>query len=154
LTVRAVIDSTCLIALERIERIELIPKLFSPVFAPPVVIDEVGDAPDWLIAREVGNLTLLRALTAQLDLGESAVIAVSMELEGPVVILDDKKARRVARQMGLKVVGTVGLFLRAKEERLVSEVKPLLESLHQVGFRLSRDLEREALRLAGEENST
>jgi predicted nucleic acid-binding protein len=46
-------------------------------------------------------------LRTQLDEGESAVIALAAELENSVVVLDDKKTRRVARQMGLSVVGTV-----------------------------------------------
>jgi predicted nucleic acid-binding protein len=85
-----------------------------------------------------------------LDEGESAVIALAAELENPAVVLDDKKARRVARQMGLSVVGTVGLLLRAKREHMVPEVKSLLESLARTGFRLSKELHREAVRLAGE----
>jgi predicted nucleic acid-binding protein len=150
LTARAVIDSTCFIALERIDRLELIPRLFQKVHAPPAVVDEIAHAPDWLLVQGVSNTSLLKALRTQLDEGESAVIALAAELENPVVVLDDKKARRVARQMGMRVVGTVGLLLRAKREHMVPEVKSLLESLARGGFRLSKELHREALRLAGE----
>ena len=150
MTARAVIDSTCFIALEHIDRLALIPRLFQKVHAPPAVVDEIAHAPDWLLVQGVSNQSLLKALRTQLDEGESAVIALAAELEDPVVVLDDKKARRVARQMGLRVVGTVGLLLRAKREHMVPEVKSLLESLARGGFRLSKELHREALRLAGE----
>jgi len=119
---RAVIDSTCFIALEHIGRLELIPRLFQKVHAPPAVVDEIGRSPDWLLVQGVSNQSLLKALRTQLDEGESAVIALAAELENPVVVLDDKKARCVARQMGLSVVGTVGLLLRAKREHMVPEV--------------------------------
>ena len=153
MTARAVIDSTCFIALERIDRLELIPRLFQKVHAPPAVVDEIAHSPDWLLVQGVSNPSLVKALRTQLDEGESAVIALAAELENPVVVLDDKKARRVARQMGLRVVGTVGLLLRAKREHVVPEVKSLLESLERGGFRLSKELHREALRLAGEHTS-
>ena len=52
---RAVVDSTCLIALERIERLDLVPRLFSQVFAPPAVVAKFGETPDWLDVQEVVN---------------------------------------------------------------------------------------------------
>ena len=111
---RAVVDSTCLIALERIERLDLVPRLFSQVFAPPAVVEEFGETPDWLDVQEVVNRTLSEALRTQLGAGESEVIALSTELTDAVAVLDDKKARRVAHEMRLKVMGTVGLLLRSK----------------------------------------
>ena len=149
---RAVVDSTCLIALERIERLDLVPRLFSQVFAPPAVVEEFGETPDWLNVQEVVNRTLSEALRTQLGAGESEVIALSTELTDAVAVLDDKKARRVAHEMRLKVMGTVGLLLRAKQCDLLPELKPVLDNLEGVGFRLSDELLREALRLAKEED--
>ena len=88
MTARAVIDSACFIALERVERLELIPKLFQEVHAPPAVVDEIGHTPDWLRVQAVGNQSLLKALRTQLDEGESEVIALAAELENPIVVLD------------------------------------------------------------------
>ena len=67
-----------------------------------------------------------------------------------VLILDDKKARRVARQMGLKLVGTIGVLLQAKEHGAIPALQPLLAALQQAGFRMTAPLYTEALRLAGE----
>ena len=55
MTARAVIDSTCFIALEHIEPLELIPRLFQQVCAPPAVVEEIGGAPGWLLVQEVSN---------------------------------------------------------------------------------------------------
>lgn len=66
------------------------------------------------------------------------------------VILDDKKARRVARQAGLTVIGTLGVLLRAKRRGVVPTVGPPLTALQKAGFRMTRALYDEALRLAGE----
>ena len=146
----AVVDSTYLIGLERIERLDIVPRLFSQVSAPPAVVEEFGKTPDWLNVQEVVNRTLCEALRTQLGAGESEVIALSTEMTDVVVVLDDKKARRVAHEMRLKVMGTVGLLLRAKQRDLLPELKAVLDSLESVGFRLSEELLREALRLAKE----
>ena len=92
----------------------------------------------------------MEALKTQLDMGESAAIALAMELGDALVILDDKKARRIGRQMGLRVVGTLGVLLRAKQSGAVPAVGPVLAALQQRGFRLTPALYQEALRLAGE----
>ncbi len=64
-----------------------------------------------------------------------------------------KKARRVARQMGLKVIGTVGVILRAKQKGVIAAIRPVLIALGERGFRMAPALYGEALRLAGEETS-
>ena len=126
--------------------------MFSEVLATPAVAEEFGETPDWLKVQNVVNRTLSEALQTQLGAGESEVIALSTELTDVVAVLDDKKARRVAHEMSLKVMGTVGLLLRAKQHDLLQELKPVLDSLEGVGFRLSRELLREALRLAKEDD--
>jgi predicted nucleic acid-binding protein len=73
-----------------------------------------------------------------------------MELENVLLILDDKKARRVAQQLDLKVIGTVGMLLRGKRQGVISEIKPLIMALLQAYFRISERLVREALRLSEE----
>ena len=153
MSLEAAVDSTCLIGLERIQQLDLLPKLFTHVYAPSVVLAELGHSVEWLIVREVSNDSLLRALSTQLGAGESAVIALATEIQNAVAILDDKKARRVAREMGLRMMGTVGLLVKAKREGVFSQLTPLLQDLDRVGFRLSAELHREALRLAGEEGS-
>jgi len=67
--------------------------------------------------------------------------------------LDDKKARRIARQIGLQVIGTVGVLLRAKREGVIAAIQPILAALQEAGFRMSDGLYAETLRLAGEDPS-
>lgn len=124
MTDQAVCDSTCLIALEGIGQLSILPKVFQRLYAPPEVISELGASFDWLIGKEVANIPLMQALRTQLDVGESAAIALAKELGDVLVILDDKKARRVGRQMGLRVVGTVGVLLRAKHSGAIPAVAP------------------------------
>ena len=59
------------------------------------------------------------------------------ELTDVVTVLDDKKARRIAHEMKLEVKGTLGLLLIAKQQGNLSELKPILASLDNAGFRLA-----------------
>lgn len=91
----------------------------------------------------------MTALQLLVDEGEAAAIALAAEL-GWHVVLDDRKARRIARQMGLKVIGTIGVLVKAKQAGIIPTIMPLLEALGTAGFHLSAPLKSEALRLAGE----
>ncbi len=150
MTVKAVTNSTCLIGLERIERLDILPQVFDTVFAPPAVAKEVRTSLDWLRVQAVANPSVTIALRTQMDEGEAEAIALALELENVLLILDDKKARRVAQQMGMKVIGTVGMLLRAKRQGVIAEVKPILLKLTEANFRISQGIIQEALRLSGE----
>ena len=150
MTLDAVSDSTCLIGLERIGRLDLLPQVFSVVFAPTMVAAEVQTPLTWLRVQPVKNLAVVASLKTQMDEGEAEAIALAMELDDVFLILDDKKARRVAGQLDLKVIGTVGMLLRAKRLGVITEIKPLLRALLESDFRISESLIQEALRLAGE----
>lgn len=143
-----VIDSTCLIGLDQIGHLKLLPDLFDPVVAPPEVERESGISPQWL-RIEVPNPVLVAALQANVDDGEAEAIALAAERQWRIV-LDDRKARDLAQRMGLTVIGTVGILVRAKRSGLIAWIKPLLDDLSRQGFRLSETLKREALLLVGE----
>jgi predicted nucleic acid-binding protein len=121
------------------------------VFAPPTVAAEVRREASWLTVQPVHNSAVVAALKTQMDSGEAEAIALAMELEDVFLILDDKKARRVAQQLGLKVIRTVGMLLRAKRAGVITSIKPLLTALGQADFRISDRIIQEALRLSGEQ---
>jgi predicted nucleic acid-binding protein len=83
------------------------------------------------------------------DDGEAEAIALAVERNWKIV-LDDRRARDLAQRMGLKMIGTVGILVRAKRSGLLPWISPLLNELTDKGFHLSEDLKREALRLVGE----
>ena len=146
----AVSDSSCLIALEKIGHLELLSKSFDAVNIPPTVQSELDREIKWLIITPVQNNAVVNSLKTQIDDGEAEAIALAMEMGNVYVVLDDKKARRIALQLGLKVIGTVGLILRAKKKGIIAEIKPILDALHEVDFRISDTLRQEALQLAEE----
>jgi predicted nucleic acid-binding protein len=144
-----VCDSTCLIALERSRRLELLPELFGEVFVPPAVAGEFGRDFAWLKVRKPADANHVAALKLQLDAGEAEAIALAKELDA-VVILDDLPARRVARMQQQQFVGLVRLLILAKTAGKLTAIRPAIESLRAAGFFMSDTLVAEALRLARE----
>ncbi|HEX5714983.1 MAG TPA: DUF3368 domain-containing protein [Thermoanaerobaculia bacterium] len=144
-----VCDSSCLIALERIGHLDLLPALFHPVQAPPAVHQEFGASPEWLRVEAPTDRALVTALGMLMDAGEAEAVALASE-RGWLIILDDRQARAVARRLDLQIVGTVAILVRAKKQGLIEAIGPLLDDLAENEFRIGEALRQEALRLAGE----
>ena len=144
-----VTDSTCLIGLERIGHLDLLPALFEPVIAPPGVHQEFGVPLPWLQMETPSDTVLIAALKILVDDGEAEAIALA-SARGHRIILDDRQARSVAKQLHLPIIGTIGVLLRAKRARLIVVLKPVLNDLEDSGFYVTDALKEEALQLAGE----
>lgn len=144
-----VLDSTCLIGLERLQRLDLLSALFDPIYVPPEVAREFGTVLPWFSVRAPSDRATLDALNMLVDAGEAEAIALARELAVKVV-LDDRKARAVGGRMGLSVLGTLGILVQAKRAGLVDAIRPLLERLESLGFHMSGGLKEEALRLVDE----
>jgi predicted nucleic acid-binding protein len=147
--IAAVLDCACLIGLERIGQLSLLPALLEPAIAPPAVIAEFGQRPPWLIEEEPADKGMIAALKLIVDHGESEAITLAYERHLRLIV-DDRKAREAAQRLGIPVTGTVGLLLKSKQAGLVPSIRPLLDALDQHQFRISSALRAEALRLAGE----
>jgi predicted nucleic acid-binding protein len=163
----AVSNASPLIALDMIGIADLLAHLYDRVYIPLEVAREIRakeggpgtallDRP-WLVIRRLRSRTRSAGLRRQLHAGEAEVIALFEELgadtEAPganIIIMDDGRGRRVARQLGLPLTGVCGVLLRFKVEGLVEAVGPLLAQLAATPFRLADDLIREVLRVAGE----
>lgn len=121
-----VVDSTCLIGLERIGALDILPALFDPIFIAPEVEREFGVTLPWLTVEAPADKALMAALRLLVDDGEAATIALASE-QRLRIILDDWQAREVAKRLSLAVIGTVGCLLRAKQAGVITAVMPLIE---------------------------
>lgn len=144
-----VVDSTCLIGLERIGRLDILPALFEPVLIPPEVAREFGISLSWLNVESPDNTALLSALKMLVDVGEAEAIALAKE-RGYKIVLDDRQARLVGRNLNLMIIGTIGLLVKAKRSGIMPMIKPALDDLEENGFYLSIELKEEVLRLVNE----
>ncbi len=151
-----------LIGLARIGMAWLPFSLYAEVVVPEAVRDELlaKDSPDREQLSEVLEKAKIfklqnqpdRLLLAELDEGEAAVIHVALQIGLGSVILDERKARRIATHVyGLLVKGTAGILVEAKSRGMIKRVGPCLESMIQGGYFLGPNLVATCLAAAGED---
>lgn len=159
----AISDTSPIILYARINRLALFHQLFGNILLPPavwreVVTDSQGRAGadltrqlPWIHREPLPPRPFPSAITA-LDAGEAEAIqlALSFMPTGPIVILDDRPARRVASRLGLVITGSGGILTQAKQAGLISSVRPILNDLREAGLYLSDAAERRVLAVAGE----
>ena len=89
-------------------------------------------------------------LESQIDKGESSAIALALEFPTSVVILDDDKARKIARHLQINFTGTLGVIISAKLKGIIPSIRPLLQKIRDTNFRITNELEILALKEANE----
>jgi predicted nucleic acid-binding protein len=141
--------------------LELLPALAGQVYVPEAVVAELREGQrrnvllptleelSWLTVRPVRDRTLL-PLVANLGNGEKEVLALGLETQDALLLLDDRDARRYARALELEVSGTLGLLLRAKERGVLDAIRPVLDRLQALRFRLNAKTRQRVLERAGE----
>ena len=141
--------------------LDLLPALFGQVCVPEAVVAELEEGRrrsvplptladlSWLQVRTVRNRTLLPLVTHLGD-GEKEVLALGRELSDALLLLDDRDARRHARALELEISGTLGVLLLAKERGILDAVRPVLDRLQALRFRLDARTYQSVLELAGE----
>lgn len=157
-----VADATPLIALARIEQLDLLLKLFNHILIPQAVYDEVvtnaAKRPgaqavkqaSWIETKAVADQNKVAYLRADLDPGEAEAIVLAEELSADWLLLDEPKARLAAQLLGLRFIGTVGLLLLAKQQGHITQVRVLLDALTMQNFHLSQHIYQAILKQAGE----
>ncbi|MBX2980110.1 MAG: DUF3368 domain-containing protein [Flavobacteriales bacterium] len=144
-------DSSCLITLTNAGHLELLKHVYGQITTTSIVAQEFGlPLPVWVVLKDPIDEKLVARFMDLVDGGEASAIALAMETERSVVILDDLAARRLATDLEIPHTGTIGVLLKAKTQSLIPALEPVLSDLKSVGFRISSDLEEKALRLAGE----
>lgn len=157
-----VIDTSPWIALSICGKTEVLEQLYEEVYMPvgvkeeiliggeeKVGVTELGKS-SWLKVEEVTDIEKPKLLY-ELDRGEAEVIILAKEKEIREVLIDEKVVRMQAKILGLEVVGTLGLLLRAKKKGVLSEIKPLIEKMLQRGIWIRSKTVKGILREAGED---
>jgi predicted nucleic acid-binding protein len=142
-----------LIALERIGRLDLFARLYGEVIVPAAVVRETFESrglPPWLRMRPLALPLDAVIGRASLGAGETEAIALALEVGVNWIVLDDAPGRQLAESLGLPVIGTLGLLLQAKDNGIIDAVKPLVDALIAVDFRMTPALLTGVLRQAGE----
>lgn len=144
-------DASPLIALVDIGQIDLLQQMYQRVLITDVVRGEIhADLPAWIEVSTDYEVQPYQLLCLELDAGEASAIALALKQIGSRIILDERKGRIVAKRLNLKVTGTVGLIVKAKETGLITSGKVVLDQLAEHGFWLSEKLKRQILARMGE----
>lgn len=153
---KVVVNSTPLIALAKVNRLELLKNMYGGIIIPDAVYREVTekedvaarkieDARDWIDIRTVNPDTDRRMYRVKLHDGEVEVMLLAQEIKADVVIIDDGAARSTAEYLGLPLTGTLGVMIKAKQRGLLEAVMPVVQQMEQNGIYYSSSL-KEAIR--------
>lgn len=142
-------DITPLISLLKINRLDLLEKLFGEVLIPQAVFNELTvderfhleadqiKSEKFIAVKPVNNpesASILKRATG-LDQGESEAIVLTDELKADLLLMDEAKGRNVSNQMGIKIMGTIGILMAAYEEHELTsdEVRECIDGLQRAG---------------------
>jgi len=153
-------NSSVIIALARICRLDLLERLFRKIIVPEAVWKEVTieGKPGSEKVRRTGFIHVERVHSERLasllkefvDEGEAEAIALALDDGADILLVDDRDARDLAKKLGLQVMGTLGVLALAKYRGLIQEVKPIIDELVGSGFWISSRILKEFLRELGE----
>lgn len=157
-------DTTPLISLMKIDRLELLKELFEKVYIPEAVYQELTR--NTLFRNEAQEIKscgyiqvmnvddkkavgILRRATG-LDAGESEAIVLIEEQQGNLLLMDEMKGRTVAKQMGIKIMGTIGILMIALEKHKIAytEIVDAVEVLRDSGRHIKKELYEDLLNAA------
>ncbi len=126
-------------------------QLFGVIITKPEVAKEFGKPlPYWVEIKQPHNLHSQLQIHSSLDEGEASAIALALELNNCLLIIDDLKGRKYARQAGLTIIGTIGIIVEAKLAGIITSVKPILAKIKGANFRITKQLEALIIKKAGE----
>ena len=153
-------DASPVTSLIQVGQLELLNAVFGQVVVPRAVYNELCKVPgqqtiidqqNWLFIDHAKDLKHVKTLENELDAGEAEAIVLALEMKADYLVIDEFKGRNKAEEIGLKIIGSLGVLLQAKQKGLISVVKPLIDDLIQKAeFRVHPALYQQVLNIAGE----
>jgi uncharacterized protein len=153
-------NTTPLISLLKISRLELLKNLYSEIKIPQAVFVEIEKGRNKKYYQDLSTVNWIQILKIQdihsrkyfldLDKGEAEAIILASEINADTIIMDEKLGRMHARNAGLKVTGTIGILIKAKKTGLIKKVKPLLKELKEKEIWISDTLINEVCKIVDE----
>lgn len=154
-----VADTSALLALASCDSLTCLDALFEEVRVPHAVFEECtvpgkpkAERLERYLRDKVTDVDLATLVIAATGLGQGELEAMALykKLKADRLLVDDNRARKIARLNGIEIVGSVGVLLLARERELIPSIRPRLEEIRAAGIHLGPEILSEALRLAGE----
>ncbi|TVQ15103.1 MAG: DUF3368 domain-containing protein [Balneolaceae bacterium] len=144
-------DTSCLIVLEKIGALDILQKLYSRTVVTKEIAEEhIITLKKWIEIETPTENRYQKILEQTIDKGEASIMVLAMEMDHCIVSIDDLRARKVAKKLGLRMTGTHGIIHKAKKAGHIESMRETIEKLKGVDFRISEKIELELLRLSGE----
>ena len=150
-------DSSALVALAVVNQLELLEKLYDKLYIPQAVFDEVtqigkpqSDKLRQFLQSRVRRVDLTLTQLG-LGLGELEAITLYKKLDADVLLIDDNRAKKYASLNGVKVIGSLGVLIKAKEKGHIEIIKPFLDEIQKSEVYISKKLIEKVLEICGEE---
>lgn len=158
-------DTSAITNLVSIEHLMLLPQLYHQVLIPEAVYRELVEVDPpvpgtlevpmepWLELRQVANRSVVERIQqkGRLDLGESEAIALALEMNADLLLIDERRGRAEATRLGIKITGLLGILVEAKRKNLIVAVRPLMDTLISTSeFRISPTLYSQILDMVDE----
>lgn len=157
---KVVSNTTPIISLLKIDRLDILRHLYSMVYIPKAVYKEIESGKnkefykdlnkiDWIKIVDIQNPEAVKYFS-DLDSGEAEAIVLATELNADLVLIDEKLGRYHAGNSELKISGTLGVLIKAKAKGVINDVKPLLDQLINSNVWIGKNLKKSILKAAGE----
>lgn len=143
---KVITNTSPLLLLAKIRRLDLLRQLFDEILIAGAVYEEINAK----LARETKEINVLiqtkviylrkartdivKNLPVDLGKGERETIALAIETNADLVVMDDQEGRRLARSQGLSITGTVGVLIEARERKLISSIRQEMDHLIEAGM--------------------
>lgn len=156
---KTISNTTPIISLSSIGKIELLRDLFQEVIIPQAVYDEIKAMQRYgynevesrfIVVQSVMNTEHNLFYSNTLDIGEAQTIVLAEEIQADNTIIDENTGYTIAKTYGLNVIRTLSIILKAKESGLISSVKPLMDDMILKGRWYSNHVYHTFLKKAGE----
>ena len=150
-----IFNSSPIINLSKINSLDLIKKIYKQILIPKAVYNEVlikGTNKDNIYKIEelintqiikiaiVNNQEIIKVFAKDLDYGESEVLALALQLNADLVVIDETDARNIADIYNLNKTGFIGILIKAQEAGYIDSVIRYLDLAIQKGFRINSKL--------------
>ena len=156
-------DTSCIGYLIIIDKLLLLKENFSKIIIPETVHKEILQLSskynlnkylksEWITSMTITNYKLYKELLNKVDEGESEAIVLSQEIHADLLLIDERKGTQLARSLGIKTLGLLGVLLLSKEKQIIPLVKPILDELiANTTFRIDKILYTNVLKQANEQ---
>ncbi len=153
-------DTSSITNLIQINQFNLLPAIYTQIIITPVVKKELQQfhlfsdkdiAALNLVIQTPVNIVAVNQLMLQLDAGESESIVLAEELQADFLLVDERKATKIANERGITTIGILGVILLAKQKNHIASARLLLDDLRlKTTFHFSDSLYHKIIQLAGE----